>query len=136
MSRAGAIASLPLEQQIRDTERRLAERRRSAGAHLAAAKRRVRAGLNSPLTLLVAFGVGIGLGQVSATRRRRRQAPPAPARAARDAVGAGVLPLMLDVLRLAAPIMALLSALQRNDALTASQVRAGAGGTEHPHEMS
>lgn len=122
---------MPLEQQIRDTERRLAGRRRSARAHLATGKRRVRAGLNSPLTLLVAFGVGIGLGQVSAPRRSRRsESQPAPVRDARDAAGAGVLTMILDVLRVAAPIMALISSLYKKDTQPASHAPDGAGGSD------
>jgi hypothetical protein len=101
--------SRSLAQQIGDTERRLSARRHAARTHLAAAKRRVRARLRSPLTLLAAFGFGIALGQFTSPHRRRRD-PAAPAREAR---GAGALSMLLSALRVAAPVMALLAALDR-----------------------
>lgn len=104
--------SRSLEQQIGDTERRLGARRHAACTHLAAAKRRVRARLHSPLTLLAAFGFGIALGQFSSRHRRRRDTV-APARDAGAARGADTLSMLLSALRVAAPVMALLSALDK-----------------------
>jgi len=119
MRHAGPQPSLPLEQQIRNAERRLAERRRSASAHLATAKRRARAGLTSPATLLVALGVGVALGQFVSMRRER--APRAPVRGTLEASGAGVLAMLLDALRIAAPLVAMLSTL---DAVRTAVARA------------
>jgi hypothetical protein len=101
--------SRSLAQQIGDTERRLSARRHAARTHLAAAKRRVRARLRSPLTLLAAFGFGIALGQFTSRHRRRR----GTVASARDARGAGALSKLLSALRVAAPVMALLAALDR-----------------------
>ena len=101
--------SRSLAQQIGDTERRLSARRHTARTHLAAAKRRVRARLQSPLTLLAAFGFGIALGQFTSRHRRRRDT----VASAREARSAGALSMLLSALRVAAPVMALLAALDR-----------------------
>lgn len=105
----GTPPASSLEQQIRDAERRLDGRRRSASAHLAAAKRRVHAGLSSPATLLLALGVGVALGQFVSTRRARARR--APLRGADAVRGSGALSMLLDALRIAAPIAAMLSTL-------------------------
>jgi hypothetical protein len=127
MRHAGPQPSLPLEQQIRNSERRLAERRRSASAHLATAQRRARAGLTSPGTLLVALGVGVALGQF--VSMRRDPVPRAPVRGAGEASGAGVLAMLLDALRIVAPLVAMLSTL---DAVRAAVPGAGREQRDQP----
>lgn len=109
MSHANPERSLPLDERIRDVEVRLAERRRSARAHLATTKERGRDALISPKTLLLAFGGGIVLGQV--TSPSRRQAPNAAARETRPAADTGLLSMLLDALRISAPIVHLISAM-------------------------
>lgn len=104
--------SRSLEQQIGDSERRLGARRHAARTHVVAAKRRVRERLHSPLTLLAAFGFGIALGQFT-SRHRQRRGTVAPARDAGATRGPGALSMLLSALRVAAPVMALLSALDK-----------------------
>lgn len=110
--------TLPLETQIREVERRLAEQRLSASAHLAATKERLRNRLSSPVTLLVAFGGGIALGHFTSTPRER--ASQAPVRTERDTKSAGLLSMLVDALRLAAPIVAMLSAMNTSNPPLAS----------------
>jgi hypothetical protein len=105
--------SRSLEQQIGDTERRLGARRHAACTHMATAKQRVRARLQSPWTLLAAFGFGIALGQFTSRDRRRRDTA-APARDAGAPRSAGALSMLLGALRVAAPVMAIISALDKS----------------------
>lgn len=107
MSHTISDRTLPLETQIRDVERGLAEQRLSARAHVAAAKESLRSRLTSPVTLLVAFGGGIALGQFTSTPRRRTS--PAPEPAEREAKSSGRLSMLVNALRIAAPIVAMLS---------------------------
>ena len=97
-----------LNQRIRETEHQLADRQRSVGLRAAALRRSFRAGLGSPITLLVAGGVGFAVGQFS---KRKLRAPHAGT--ALPGARPSFVATLLEAFTLATTVMAMLPARRR-----------------------
>ena len=98
--------SVSLDQQIRDLEQRLEQRRQSSTLHAAALKRSLRQKVRSPVTLLLAGAVGFALGLVVPLGKLGRPAH----KDSKSAGGATVLAVTMDALTLVGAVMALLQA--------------------------